>query len=130
MQIVPVDLVGLVSVIMGISVVLVPVIGLTARFALKPTVEALSRFFEHKGLDETVHILERRLALMEQQIESMEGSVRRLAEISEFHHALGAGDAEGGSGAGHARARGPAEEGSDAPPPAERSHAPGGETPS
>ncbi len=99
MQIVPVDLVGLVAVIMGTSIVLIPVIGLTARFALKPTVEALSRFFDHKGLDETVHILERRMALMEQQVESMEGSVRRLAEISEFHHALKEGDAEAESGA-------------------------------
>lgn len=92
MQIVPIDLVALVASVMGISIVLVPVIGLTARFALKPTVEALSRFFEHKGLDETVHILERRMALMEQQIESMDGTVRRLAEINEFHHALGRGE--------------------------------------
>jgi len=88
MQIVPIDIVEVLAVFMGISIVLVPVIGLTARFALKPTVEALSRFFEHKGLDDTVHILERRMALMEQQIESMDNSLQRLAEISEFHHAL------------------------------------------
>ena len=54
--------------------------------------EAFSRFFEHKGLDETVHILERRMALMEQQMESIDNSVRRLAEISEFHHSLEAGE--------------------------------------
>lgn len=92
MQLVPIDIVEVLAVVMGISIVLVPVIGLTARFALKPTVEALSRFFEHKGLDETVHILERRMALMEQQIESMDSSLRRLAEVSEFHHALEEGD--------------------------------------
>ena len=93
MELVPIDLVGLVATIMGISIVLIPVVGLTARFALKPTVEALSRFFEHKGLDETVGILERRMALMEQQIESMESSVRRLAEASEFDRQLGSGPA-------------------------------------
>lgn len=92
MQIVPVDIVGLVAVFMGISIVLVPVIGLTARFALKPTVEALGRFFEQKGLDETVHILERRMALMEQQLESMDESMERLTEIVEFHRALNEGE--------------------------------------
>ncbi len=93
MQILPIDLTALVAVIMGVSIVLVPVIGLTARFALKPTVEALGRFFDHKGLDESVHIMERRMALMEQQIESMEASVKRLTEVTEFHNALGAGGA-------------------------------------
>lgn len=97
MELIPVDLVGLVATIMGISIVLIPVIGLTARFALKPTVEALSRFFEHRGLDETVHILERRVALMEQQIEAMGASVERLAEAAEFDRALGAGRSDAGS---------------------------------
>jgi len=94
MQILPIDLTALVAVIMGVSIVLVPVIGLTARFALKPTVEALGRFFEHKGLDESVHIMERRLALMEQQIETMEGTVKRLAEVTEFHRQLDSGRSE------------------------------------
>lgn len=110
MQIVPIDIVEVLAVFMGISIVLIPVIGLTARFALKPTVEAFSRFFEHKGLDETVHILERRMALMEQQIESMDASLNRLVEASEFHRALEEGTgsrkesaargAEGGGGSG------------------------------
>ena len=92
MQIAPIDLTGLVAVIMGISVVLVPVIGLTARFALKPTVEALSRVFDKRGLDDSVAILERRMALLESQMESMESSMRRIAEASEFHMALSRGE--------------------------------------
>lgn len=92
MQIAPIDLTSLVATIMGISVVLVPVIGITARFALKPTVEALSRFLHTKELDESVNILERRMSLMENQLESMEGSLRRIAEVTEFHHALDKGD--------------------------------------
>ena len=91
MQVAPIDLTSLVAPIMGISIVLIPVIGVTARFALKPTVEALSRFLHTKGLDESVHILERRMSLMEQQIESMDNSVKRLAEAAEFHQALGSG---------------------------------------
>lgn len=92
MQIVPIDLTALVGTIMGISIVLVPVIGITARFALKPTVEALSKFLHTKELDESVNILERRMALMETQLDSLEGSVRRLAEVSEFHLALKKGE--------------------------------------
>ncbi len=73
---------------LGISIVLIPVIRITARFALAHTVKALSGLFEHKGLNETVRILERRIALQKQQIESMEGSLRRLAAVSEFHESL------------------------------------------
>lgn len=89
--ILPVDIVALVASVMGISIVLVPVIGLTARFALKPVVEALAKVFESRGLDDTVGVLERRMALMEQQIEAMEGSVRRIAEATEFHRELETG---------------------------------------
>ena len=84
----PVDLVGLLAVFMGISVVLVPVIGLTARFALKPTVEALSRFFDKRGSDDAISILERRMALMEMQMESIETTVGRIAETSDFDQKL------------------------------------------
>lgn len=91
MDVLPVDLVALVSVIMGISVVLFPVIGLTIRFALKPTVEALGRFFEHKGLGDNVQIMERRMALMEQQIQSLESSIAQLVEVTEFHNQLRSG---------------------------------------
>lgn len=95
MDILPVDVVALVGTIMGISVVLVPIIGLTARFALKPAVEAVSRLFEHKALEDTVGILERRMALMEQQMESIEGSMKRLEEVGEFQRALESGKPPG-----------------------------------
>lgn len=94
MQILPVDLTGLVAVILGISVVLVPVIGLTARFALKPTVEALSRFFESKGRDEALVLLERRCALLESQLEAMEMDVQRLREGADFDRQLTSGTAK------------------------------------
>ncbi len=103
MQIQPVDLTELVAIIMGVSIVLVPIFGLTARFALKPTVEALSKFFEHKGTEETVRILERRVALMEQQLESMEGTVRHLEEVTEFRAELDKGSDEAGGAIGSGR---------------------------
>jgi hypothetical protein len=62
MDVLPIDLTALLAIFMGVSIVLVPVIGITARFALKPTVEAL------------------------------DGSVKRLAEVAEFHRALNSGE--------------------------------------
>lgn len=91
MEIAPINLTALVAVILGISTVLIPIIGLTARFALKPTVEALSKFFESKGQEETVAILERRQALLEAQVEQMESTVRRLGEVSDFDRQLESG---------------------------------------
>jgi len=88
--ILPVDLTALLAVFMGTSIVLIPIIGLTARFALKPTVEALSKFFEKKGGDEAVLILERQMALIEHQLESIESNVQRLAETAEFDRKMGA----------------------------------------
>jgi len=68
-EILPVDLAALLATFMGISLLVIPVIGLRARFALKPTVEALGRFFDEKGSAEAVSILERLLALIEQQVD-------------------------------------------------------------
>jgi len=90
MPVAPIDVVGLVATIMGISIVLIPVLGLTARFALKPTVEALAKFLEGRNSDQVVSILERRVALLEQQVESMEDSVRRIEAVAEFHRELDA----------------------------------------
>jgi hypothetical protein len=90
MPVAPIDVVSLVATIMGISVVLIPVIGLTARFALKPTVEALGKFLEGKSSEQVVGILERRVALLEQQVESMESAVQRVEAVAEFHRQLDA----------------------------------------
>ena len=88
MQVLPVDLESIIAIVMGISIVLIPVAGLTARFALKPTVEALARLFEHKGLEETVGILERRMGLLEAQMDSMDTSLSRIADAVEFDQKL------------------------------------------
>ncbi len=90
MQIEPVNLVELVAVFLGISVALVPVIGLTARFALKPTVEALSRLFESRGANESVRLLERRIELHEQEIAVLQSGLRSLYEAQEFERQLAA----------------------------------------
>ncbi len=86
-----IDLVALVAVIMGVSVVLVPVIGLTARFALKPTVEALSKFFDSRNSQDMVALMERRMLLLEQQMDMVESTVARVAEGHDFDRQLKSG---------------------------------------
>lgn len=93
MQIQPIDVTALISSILGISIVLIPVIGLTARFALNPTVTALAKLFENRGADETLRILERRLELQEQEIAMLNESVRSLAEGRDFEKQLASGSA-------------------------------------
>ena len=97
MEVIPVDIVGLAAVIMGISVVLVPVIGLTARYALKPIVGVISRSIETRSAEESVQIVERRLELLEQQLEDVQGSLNRLVEVSEFDAKLRAGGGDRGA---------------------------------
>ena len=66
MPVLPIDITAIVAVIMGISIVLVPVIGVTARFALKPLVQSMGHFFQSRTAEDTVRLLERRMALLEQ----------------------------------------------------------------
>lgn len=90
MQIQPIDLTELVATILGISIVLVPVIGITARIALKPTVEALSRLFENRNTSETMEILERRIEFQEQQLDAIQHTLRGLSDAQDFHRSLSA----------------------------------------
>jgi hypothetical protein len=103
MQILPVDLTAIVAIVMGVSVVLIPVAGLTVRYALKPLVESLARVWEVKGMEETLAIAERRISLLEQQVEAMEGSVRHLEAGQSFDRQLGRGEASAPGHEGGAR---------------------------
>jgi len=84
----PIDLTAIVAVVMGMMVVLIPIAGLTARFALKPVVESLAKLFVSRTVEETVQITDRRVALLEQQVESLEGLVARLQEERAFDQEL------------------------------------------
>lgn len=99
MQILPVDLVSLVATILGISIVLVPVLGLTARFALNPAVEALAKLFEARSQEDALAILERRVELQEQEISMLNQTMRGLIEAQEFERRLAAPSGESGPAA-------------------------------
>ena len=90
-------LTGLVAVTLGCLIVLVPIAGLTARFALKPIVESMAKVRELQGgtAGRELNVLEQRVALLEQQYQNLEGSVHRIGELKEFDRQLGSGPASG-----------------------------------
>jgi hypothetical protein len=63
--------------IVGI-IVLVPIAGLTARFALKPAIEAFAQLRGAREQEQLVAVLEQRISLLEQQMHGMETSLRIL----------------------------------------------------
>jgi hypothetical protein len=91
MQVLPVDLVALSAVILGCLMFLIPIAGLTARFAIKPITEALAKSQSGNIDRETVQLLERRLALIEQEVHGLSelrGDLSRVLEEMEFQKQL------------------------------------------
>ena len=94
MPVLPVDIVSLVAVIGGLSLVLIPVAGLTLRFALKPVVETIGGFMAAREAKASLELVERRLDLMEQHMELLQSSMERVVTATEFDAQLKSGDAD------------------------------------
>lgn len=84
----PVDWVALTAVVMGTLTVLIPIAGLTLRFALKPVTEAMIAFKGSQGATQEVRLLEKRIAYLEQQNSHLESEMERLTEVVDFHDRL------------------------------------------
>ncbi len=76
---------------------LIPVVGFTIRFAIKPFLRDSKELRQPR--DQSVELpRDARLDHMEVQLESLESSMRRLLEVAEFDHQLKSGiPPEGGS---------------------------------
>ncbi len=68
MQIQPVDLTALIPATLGVLIVLIPVLGFTVRFAIKPIVEALARTREAAGPGREVELLAARVRELEEEV--------------------------------------------------------------
>ncbi|HYV48051.1 MAG TPA: hypothetical protein VFA20_24490 [Myxococcaceae bacterium] len=75
MQVLPIDLPAVIATTLGLLCLLLPMAGLTLRFALKPLVEAWG--LRNHSRDE-VALLEKRVALLERELE-----LRRLPAVTE-----------------------------------------------
>lgn len=91
----PEVIVPIIAVTLGCLMFLIPIAGFTARFAFKPIVESLAKYKEMQQSSGTsereVHVLEQRVALLEQQYQTLENSMARLGELRDFDKQLGAG---------------------------------------
>jgi uncharacterized protein (DUF342 family) len=85
----PIDWVALIGVTGGILLFLIPVLGVTARFALKPIVEAfqISRG-TGPGSAEQLNLLAQQIGAIETRLEAMEHDLQLLAEAREFDEKL------------------------------------------
>lgn len=95
MQVLPVDITGLVAVIMGTLMFLIPIAGFTLRYAIKPVAEAMARLREGTNDREALALLERRMSLLEQEVHGLGGmrdELGRLLEELEFQRQLKAPD--------------------------------------
>ncbi len=88
MNFLPIDITAIVAIVMGMLVVLIAVAGLTARFALKPIVEAIARMRERQSDQQELSLLQQCVALLEQQVQNVEHSVDRISEESDFNKQL------------------------------------------
>ncbi|HYH83074.1 MAG TPA: hypothetical protein VEX86_24980 [Longimicrobium sp.] len=82
------DIEGTIAVAGGILIVLIPIAGLTARFALKPLIETVAKVMQARQGAEAVQLVERRVALLEQELASMRADLQQVGEAKEFYTKL------------------------------------------
>jgi hypothetical protein len=73
-------------------IVAIPVLALSIRFAAKPFVEALSKLREVQGKstasEEAMRLQDRRMNLLESELQHISGTLERLVEAERFHARL------------------------------------------
>lgn len=84
-------LIPLVAIVMGCLIVLIPVAGFTARFAIKPITESIAKMREGSSNAREVAVLEQRVALVEQQLQHIETAMDRIATARDFDRQLSSG---------------------------------------
>jgi hypothetical protein len=79
------EMIGLVGAFFGGLIVLAPVVALSVRFGLKPLVEAKHRLSQGASADLAQ---DRRLALLEAEMQNIQASLQQLAEADDFRRQL------------------------------------------
>jgi hypothetical protein len=78
----------IVAMLLTALVIFVPVAGITLRFALKPIVDSIARLMEARAHNSGAELMEKRLALFEQELQAVRAELSRVAERSEFYDRL------------------------------------------
>ena len=85
-----VNFIGMAAVILGGLTVLTPVVAFSARYALRPIVDSIVRLREAQAGDRADSLQDRRIAVLEAEIQSLQHAVRSLQEVDEFRRELAA----------------------------------------
>lgn len=83
-----------IAIVAVFALIVVPALGLTARFALKPIVEALIVLRDGLIGRRLPDDVERRLAAIEAELAELGGAVRRLVDVQSYDRELAAGSAK------------------------------------
>lgn len=76
------------AVLLGGITVLIPVVGLTLRFALRPVLETWARMRSAPTPDGQTELLSRQVALLEAELQQVQHAVQGLVEGQDFQHSL------------------------------------------
>jgi len=72
-------------------IILVPVTGITLRFALKPIVDSIARLMEFRARLESADNVDRRVAVLEQELHAARLELQELRDRDDFYKRLEAG---------------------------------------
>lgn len=78
----------IIAIVATFLIVFVPVAGITARIAVKPIVEALTRYMQARQGTEALQMVERRMALLEQELGAVRSDVQHLSDERDFFRKL------------------------------------------
>lgn len=81
-------LTGVLAVLLGGLVVLIPVLGLTIRFALRPLIDAWIQLRKDGAMETETDLLRRQVLLLESEMQQMQHSVQTLTDAQEFQRRL------------------------------------------
>ena len=84
-------LAAVLAVFLGGITLLVPILGLTLRFALRPVLETWARLRSEPTLQTQNELLSRQVALLETELQQMQHTLRSLQEAQEFQRRLEGG---------------------------------------
>ena len=85
----------IIAIIATFLIVFVPVAGITARIAVKPIVEALTKYMQARQGTEALQMVERRMVLLEQELQSVRSDVQHMADERDFYKKLSEAPAGG-----------------------------------
>jgi hypothetical protein len=74
--------------LIGGLIIFTPVAGLTLRFALKPMVDSIARLLEVRNGSAGVDLVDKRVALLEQEVQLLRSELRQVGEQREFYDRL------------------------------------------